>query len=683
MLALTDIKGIQVDAKFANARDENGLTLIPPTLSEFAHTFSEDLKSALGVDLDVTETESAGPKTIFITINEHESFEDRAGRTTSEGYILTTNSSGIFVEGASPLGAWWGTRTILQQAILNSHNGPNHPAVPFGKGKDVPGWPTRGMMLDAGRHFYPKEFLGEMCAYMSFFKQNTFHLHVTDNLNSKVGNSLARTYELGAWFRLWSDNKNLEGLATMRNESYTREEFDEIQTTCAARGVTVLPEIEAPGHALRIVQWRPQIGFDTDLTLLNISHPDTIPTMKLIWKEFLPWFHSKTVSIGADEYHGPVADYNSFVNTMNDFIRAESGKDMRIWGTFPPKYQAGYTNIAQTVTIQHWAYYYDHAVKDYMNNNYSVVNSDRMYYVVNKWNPTYPAKLPINKTFHGDPSIPGGGPWYPNIFDVQSKAENTDQGNKHLLGAVTPLWNDFGPNATTVLEAYYAWREGLPALADKQWGGKLTEDSFSRAFATLHPHIPGQNLDRAIPSKQATILDYSFGDLKGDVVPDASGNGYDARTTCKAQDGALQVQSGCDLTTPWSSKGRDYTLTLDLTVDQLAAEDSTNTTLIWGGDSTLMLTPNVTLFASGFYYRSNTPLPLGEPVKLAIRGQGDHTYLTLTRQDGSTKQDEFTTLMGIREVSFRREKMAIEAPIHRVSGWTGALRRLSLVGTAQ
>ena len=138
------------------------------------------------------------------------------------------------------------------------------------------------MMLDAGRHFYPKEFLGEMCAYMSFFKQNTFHLHVTDNLNSKVGNSLARTYKLGAWFRLWSDNKDLDGLATMRNELYTCEEFDEIQKTYTTHSVTILPEIEAPGHALHIVQWRPQIGFDTDLTLLNISHPDMIPTMKLI-----------------------------------------------------------------------------------------------------------------------------------------------------------------------------------------------------------------------------------------------------------------------------------------------------------------------------------------------------------------------------------------------------------------
>lgn len=70
---------------------------------------------------------------------------------------------------------------------------------------------------------------------------------------------------------------------------------------CAARGVTVLPEIEAPGHALVFSQWKPQIGMSSDYTLLNITRPETIPAVKTVWKVFMPWFYSKTVSIGADE----------------------------------------------------------------------------------------------------------------------------------------------------------------------------------------------------------------------------------------------------------------------------------------------------------------------------------------------------------------------------------------------
>lgn len=71
-----------------------------------------------------------------------------------------------------------------------------------------------------------------------------------------------------------------------------------MQESCAARGVTIIPEIEAPGHALVITQWKPELAIDTSRDLLNISYPDTIPQMETLWKVMLPWFHSKVVHIG-------------------------------------------------------------------------------------------------------------------------------------------------------------------------------------------------------------------------------------------------------------------------------------------------------------------------------------------------------------------------------------------------
>lgn len=157
--------------------------------------------------------------------------------------------------------------------------------------------------LDVARHWFPPEFLVEMCSYVSFFKQNTFHVHLSDNLyNNAAIYSYERQMELYAAFRLLSDDPSVEGLNKRHNESYTREVWDDIQSKCAARGVTLLPEIEAPGHALVISQWKPEIGMSSDYSLLNISQPDTLPTVKQIWKVFLPWFQSKVVHIGADEY---------------------------------------------------------------------------------------------------------------------------------------------------------------------------------------------------------------------------------------------------------------------------------------------------------------------------------------------------------------------------------------------
>ena len=115
--------------------------------------------------------------------------------------------------------------------------------------------------LDAGRHYYPAEFLIEMCTFMSFFKQNTFHVHLSDNLYNNVDTySRERSLELYAAFRLLTDDPAVAGLNRRPNESYTREVFDDVQTKCAARGVTILPEIESPGHALVITQWKPELG---------------------------------------------------------------------------------------------------------------------------------------------------------------------------------------------------------------------------------------------------------------------------------------------------------------------------------------------------------------------------------------------------------------------------------------
>jgi hexosaminidase len=83
-------------------------------------------------------------------------------------------------------------------------------------------------------------------------------------------------------------------------------------------------------------------------------------------------------------------------------------------------------------------------------------------------------------------NAPGGGCYAPNIFDLQNSTNNPPRDEPAILDHVTALWNDYGPNATVYSEAYYAWRNGLPALADKQWGGKLSEEQYDTIFDTLH-----------------------------------------------------------------------------------------------------------------------------------------------------------------------------------------------------
>jgi hexosaminidase len=137
---LSSLSGITVDTKHCEDTDTNGHTLIPPTLLEFANTFASDLETT-GCHAKVNTGLEAGHGDIFVTIGNNSEFVDAAGRWTAEAYSLNVSTEGITITGASPLGAWWATRSILQQAALN--NG----SVPTGYGVDAPGWGTRGIMV--------------------------------------------------------------------------------------------------------------------------------------------------------------------------------------------------------------------------------------------------------------------------------------------------------------------------------------------------------------------------------------------------------------------------------------------------------------------------------------------------------------------------------------------------------
>ena len=669
-----------IDSNHVDSVDTKGQTLIPPSLSDFADTFASDLKSVLGIRLPVINDSSTGTNSIFLTLGNTDDYEDAAGRMTSEGYSLQVSSSGITIKGASALGVWWGTRTVLQQGVLR--NG----SIPHGNGIDSPGWGTRGAMLDAARHYYPPEFIIEMCSYLSFFKQNVFHLHLSDNLYNNVDiYTRERSLDLYAAFRPNSPNPAVAGLNHRANESYYRTDLDNIQQSCARRGVTIIPEIEAPGHALVITQWKPELALANDLSLLNISYPETIPTMETIWNVFLEWFYTKTVHIGADEYTGPESEYTKFVNAMSSYITGVSNKTIRIWGTFPPNSTSGASNVHKNgISIQHWEFFEANPYFDYIRNGYSVLNSDDAFYIVNKYSGSYPQALNISRIFNGNPA---GGSYAPNIFDTKNVTNNPPRSSPAVIGHIAALWNDYGPNATSYLEAYYAWRDGLPALADKQWGGNLKMEQYTSLFPRLQPHIPAQNLDRRIRSKTPTILHYDFTTKPlspSNNIPDLSGNGYNGtlspsclQTTIYSQ-GLIHLTPNCTLTTPLSSKGRNYTFTLTLT-----PLSHTPTPLLRGTDSSLWLgygsSTNVTFETGGNLYALNYTLQERKMSEIYVVGKGNAKFL---RVNG--KEMQFLTKVGINGESFVWREIGIEAPVARIGGgaFEGLIKEVRLVDGA-
>ncbi|KAI9155757.1 Beta-hexosaminidase [Paramyrothecium foliicola] len=675
-LNVSILSTIVVDAEFADFVDNRGLTLLPPTLNAFANTFSDDLYNVFGWKVPARKGVVSDESVIFLTLGDPSDYLDIAGRQTSEGYSINVTKTGVTVSGASPLGVWWGTRTILQHLIATDKG-----TIPLGHATDSPGWANRGLMLDVGRHYYPVEFLEEMCAYMSFYKQNVFHLHLSDNLWNNVRlYNYEHQMQLYSAFRLWSDDASVEGLNKRRNESYTREQFDWLQNRCAARGVTVIPEIEAPGHALVISQWKPEIGFPSDLSLLNISHPDTIPTVKTIWEVFLPWFHCKVVHMGADEYQDPtlpveflVSEYTRFVNEISDFIAGASGKQTRIWGTFSPR-EGGNTN--KNVSIQHWAPWEANPLWDFIDNGYEVLNSGDWAYMVGKWSEWYGQELNLDFIFGTDPTNVAG-PLNPSIFDPRNSSNNAPLNERRVLGHIAAQWNDYGPNATTVLEAYHQWKSGLGALADKQWGGKLTREDYASLYSKLQPHAPGQNLDRRIPSVGSIIVEYDFAaglDDKG-MSTDKSGNNYHAISTCQTNNEGVYIVHGCTVSTPLDSKGRNYTLefTIKPTSDTKGPIFTGSDSALWFGNGT---SDAVMLVSGDSAYALNYTFPVGQWTKANLIGSGRRTFL-----DVGEDRMEFLTILGWQGDKNVWTYIGIEAPLKTIGGggFTGIIAHMKLI----
>lgn len=149
---ISAIKSIIVDEAYAEWVDKSGETLTPPSLHEFASVFSSDLNNIWGFQ-DISTIEASEPQShsVFLTIHEKLPYKYASGEASAEAYVLEVTSSGVTIRGASPLGVWWGTRSLLQLALLSGGD------LPIGKSVDVPGWKIRGMMLDAARHYYPSQ----------------------------------------------------------------------------------------------------------------------------------------------------------------------------------------------------------------------------------------------------------------------------------------------------------------------------------------------------------------------------------------------------------------------------------------------------------------------------------------------------------------------------------------------
>nr|WP_153427136.1 beta-N-acetylhexosaminidase [Streptomyces alkaliphilus] len=247
--------------------------------------------------------------------------ERLAGRGP-EAYELVVDASEVVIEGGGPAGVLWGAQTLRQllgpDAFRRAplRHGPLK--VPPVRIVDAPRFAWRGMMLDVARHFMPKDGVLRYLDLLAAHKLNVLHLHLTDDQGWRMPvERYPRLTEVGSWRARTRQGFGEDARWEERPHGghYTRDDLREIVAYAAARHITVVPEIDLPGHSQAAIAAHPWLG-NTDVVdtsalrpwdrwginpnVLNVSEA-TVEFYENVLTEVLEIFPSEWIHIGGDE----------------------------------------------------------------------------------------------------------------------------------------------------------------------------------------------------------------------------------------------------------------------------------------------------------------------------------------------------------------------------------------------
>ncbi|HHW80756.1 MAG TPA: family 20 glycosylhydrolase, partial [Bacteroidales bacterium] len=230
--------------------------------------------------------------------------------SSKEGYLLLINGSGITIKASDYGGAFYAIQTLEQLLDYNSDNGTTLPYIEI---EDQPHFLYRGFMLDVSRHFFPLDFVKKQIDLMAHYKLNTFHWHLTDGpgwrLEIKQYPELTnigawRTHE--TWKEWWASPRKYvkEGSKGAYGGYYTQEQARELIEYAAKKNITVIPEIEMPGHSEEVMAIYPHLsctGTPYTSSEFCIGNEDTFIFIENVLDEVIDLFPSEYIHIGGDE----------------------------------------------------------------------------------------------------------------------------------------------------------------------------------------------------------------------------------------------------------------------------------------------------------------------------------------------------------------------------------------------
>jgi len=379
-----------------------------------------------------------------------------------EGYKIELEDDEIEVKAGGKTGLVRAQSTLeqLKAAVKRGEK------IPCGTIIDRPKYRMRGVVIDVARKFHSLDFLRRTARAMSYYKMNVLHIHLNDCTIEK--NPKADWSTKYAAFRLESERFPQ---LTSKDGFYTKAEFRDFIKWCDSIGVTVIPEIDAPAHALCFDRafglGSEQYGKD-HLDLVN-RLDECVDKMTQVLAEYLtgpdPVFANHYCHIGTDEYSKDAAEqFRAYTDRMIKAVEGMGGK-VCMWGALT--HAKGTTPVKASkdiiVDIWHNPYYQPQEALDA---GYSLISvPDGLVYLVPQAGYYYDY-LNLQHLYNK---------WEPNEFGAGFKI---DPKHPQLMGGKFAIWHDLCDKSC---DEAGSWKRIFPAmqvLGQKFWSGTVENESW-------------------------------------------------------------------------------------------------------------------------------------------------------------------------------------------------------------
>ncbi len=229
-----------------------------------------------------------------------------------ESYCLSVEPAGVSIMGGSAIGVLHGIQTLIKALPVRDSATRCHLALPAGTVFDYPEFPYRAFMLDCGRHFFPAAYIKQLIDILALHNLNYFHWHLSEDQGWRLEiKKYPRLTEVGSWRPGTRDPQDVLDSIPVSG-FYTQEEARDVVRYAADRGITVIPEIDLPGHTTAALAAYPSLGctggpyevatrYGVLDDVLCVGKDETMTFVKDVLEEVMDIFPSEYIHLGGDE----------------------------------------------------------------------------------------------------------------------------------------------------------------------------------------------------------------------------------------------------------------------------------------------------------------------------------------------------------------------------------------------